>query len=49
MNVKDGILVFNCSECNTDYKKDFNKDLTKRFESTFKFCEKNMSKCCLML
>ena len=38
VNVKDGLLLCNCSDCNKNYEKEFNKDLAKRFESTYGFC-----------
>ena len=28
---EDKLLVFNCSDCNKIFKKEFDKDLTKRF------------------
>ena len=33
MSVKDDQLVFRCFECKNSYKKDFNKELIKRFAS----------------
>ena len=32
MMFKDDQLIFGCFECKKNYKKDFNKDLIKRFE-----------------
>ena len=30
-------LIFRCFECKKNDKKDFNKDLVKRFENTYEF------------
>ena len=43
------MLIFNCSGCNKTYEKSFNKDLTERFASPFKFCNGYIKKFCLML
>ena len=39
MNVKDRLSLFRCVDCNKNYEKGFDKDLTKRFYSTYKFCD----------
>ena len=31
-------LIFSCFECKKDYKKDFNKELIKRFANIYEFC-----------
>ena len=31
---KDNLIIFNCSGCNNNDEKDFNRDLTKRFANT---------------
>ena len=49
MIVKDGLLLFNCSDCNKNYKKQFNEDLAKRFVNTNKFCDGDVNMFCLML
>ena len=35
---KDGQLIFGCFECKKNYKKDFNKELIKRFTNIYEFC-----------
>ena len=39
MNVKDRLSLFRCVDCNKNYEKEFDKDLTKRFYSTYRFCD----------
>ena len=36
-------------ECKKNYKKDFNKDIIKRFASTYKFCNGENNKLILLL
>ena len=36
-------------ECKKNYKKDFNKDIIKRFASTYKFCNGEINKLILLL
>ena len=36
-------------ECKKNYKKDFNKDIIKRFVSTYKFCNGENNKLILLL
>ena len=36
-------------ECKKNYKKDFNKELIKRFASVYKFCNKEINKFILLL
>ena len=42
-------LVFRCLECKKNYKKDFNKELIKRFSGTYKFCNGDINKFILLL
>ena len=41
-------LIFKCFSCKQYYRKKFNKELIKRFASTYEFCNKiliNLSYC----
>ena len=49
MSVKDDQLIFRSFECKENYKKGFNKDLIKRFASTYKFCNKDINTFILLL
>ena len=49
MITKDDQLIFRCFECKKSYKKDFDKELIKRFANTFEFCNKDISKFILLL
>ena len=42
-------LIFRCLECKKNYKKDFNKELIKRFANIFEFCNGDMNKFILLL
>ena len=42
-------LIFRCLECKKNYKKDFNKELIKRFSGTYKFCNGDINKFILLL
>ena len=42
MSVKDYQLIFRCFECKKNYKKDFNKELIKRFANMNEFCNKDL-------
>ena len=42
MITKDDQLSFRCFECKKNYKKDFNKELTKRFANIYKFWNINI-------
>ena len=44
INVKDGLLLFNSSDCNKNYEKEFDEDLAKRFDSTYRFCDKDINR-----
>ena len=43
MITKDEQLIFRCFECKKDYKKDFNKELTKRFANVYEFCNEDIN------
>ena len=49
MPVKDDQLIFKCPKCNKNHNKDFIKDLTNRFASTYEFCDKDINKFILLL
>ena len=49
MSVKDDQLIFRCFECKKNYKKDFNKELIKRFAYIYEFCNEDINKCVLLL
>ena len=36
--------VLQCSECKKNYKKEFNKELIKRFANTYEFCNGDINK-----
>ena len=38
-SIKDDQLIFMCFDCKKNYKKDFNKELIKRFANLYKFCD----------
>ena len=46
--LKDYQLLFRCFECKKNYKKDFNKELTKRFVNIYEFCNKDINKSILL-
>ena len=49
MSVKDDQLIFLCFECKKDYKKDFSKELIKRFANLYEFCNKDINKSIFLL
>ena len=49
MSTKDDQCIFRCFECKKYYKKDFNKDLIKRFASIHNFCGEEINKFILLL
>ena len=49
IKIKNEKLVLKCFDCKTYYEKDFNKELIKRFASTYEFCNKNLNKFILSL
>ena len=40
----DDQLIFRCFEYKKNYKKDFNKELIKRFRNIHEFCNKDINK-----
>ena len=42
-------LIFRCFEFKNNYKKDFNKDIVKRFASIYEFCNKDINIFTLLL
>ena len=49
IKTKNEKLILKCFNCKTYYEKDFNKELIKRFASTYEFCNKNLNKFILLL
>ena len=49
IKTKNGKLILTCFNCKTYYEKDFNKELIKRFASTYEFCNKSLNKFILLL
>ena len=49
IRTKNEKLILKCFNCKTYYEKDFNKELIKRFASTYEFCNKNLNKFILLL
>ena len=49
IKTKNEKLILKCFNCKTYYEKDFNKELIKRFVSTYEFCNKNLNKFILLL
>ena len=49
MTTKDEQLFFWCFECKKNYKKDFNKELIKRFANIYEFCNEDINKFILLL
>ena len=45
----ESCLILKCFNCKTYYEKDFNKELIKRFTSTYEFCNGNLNKFILLL
>ena len=48
-SIRDDQLIFRCFECKKNYKKDFNKELIKRFANIYKFCNEDINKFILLL
>ena len=44
-----GQLIFRCFESKNIYKRDFNKDLVKRFSNIYEFCDRDINKFVLLL
>ena len=49
MSFKGDQLIFRCYKSKKNYNKDFDKDLTKRFENTYEFCDRDINKSILLL
>ena len=49
MTTKDEKVIFRCFECDKNYKKDFNKELIKRFANIYEFCNGDINKFILLL
>ena len=49
IKIKKEKLLLKCFNCNTYYKKKFNKDLIKKFRNTYSFCDNNINKFVLLL
>ena len=49
MSIKDNQLIFRCFRCKKNYKKDFDKELIKRFANTYELCNKDHNKLILLL
>ena len=49
IKMKNEKLPIKCFNCNTYYKKKFNKDLIKKFKNTYSFCNNDLSKFILLL
>ena len=49
MTTKDEQLIFRCFECKNNYKKDFNKELIKRFANIYEFCNGDINRFILLL
>ena len=49
IKTKNEKLILKCFNCEQYYKKKFNKELTKRFASTYEFCNKDLNKFILLL
>ena len=49
IKTKNEKLILKCFNCKQYYKKGFNKELIKRFKSTYDFCNKNLNKFILLL
>ena len=50
MSVKDNQLIFQCIKCHSiECKKNYNKDLIKRFANTYEFCNGDINKFIFLL
>ena len=49
METKNEKLLLKCLNCNTYYKKKFNKELIKKFKNTYSFCNNDLNKFILLL
>ena len=48
IKIKNEKLLLKCFNCNTYYKKKFNKDLIKKFKNTYSFCNNDLNKFVLL-
>ena len=49
IKTKNKKLILKCFNCKKYYKKGFNKELIKKFASTYEFCNGNLNKFILLL
>ena len=49
IKIKNEKLILKCFNCKTYNEKDFNKELIKRLENTYEFCNGNLNKFILLL
>ena len=49
IKTKNEKLILKCFNCEQNDKKKFNKELIKRFASTYEFCNKDLNKVILLL
>ena len=49
IKIKNEKLLLKCFNCNNYYKKKFNKDLIKKFQNTYSFCNNDLDKFILLL
>ena len=49
LELKNEKLILECYNCKQRYRKKFNKELIKRFASTYEFCNNDLNKFVLLL
>ena len=49
IKIKNEKLILECYNCKQQYRKKFNKELIKRFASTYSFCDNDLNKFVLLL
>ena len=49
IKTKNEKLILECYNCKQHYRKKFNKELIKRFASTYEFCNNDLNKFVLLL
>ena len=49
IKTKNEKLILECYKCKQRYRKKFNKELIKRFASTYEFCNNDLNKLVLLL
>ena len=49
IKIKNEKLLLKCFNCNTYYRKKFNKDLIKNFKNAYSFCNNDLNKFILLL